>query len=96
MIGYPTPAGYRYCCTKDLVSKTKCHQDRLIYQKKDDGWPKVLDIYFENNDTVAYSWEEAITVDRTGMYYLWFVTCDEDLSAVTVNGSTEWKNPTGE
>lgn len=95
LIGHPTPSGYRYCCTKELVSKTKCHQDRLIYRKKDDGWPKVLDIYFENNDTIAYSWEEAITIDKTGMYYLWFVTCDEDLSAVTVNGATEWKNPTG-
>ena len=32
LIGYPTPAGYRYCCTKELVPKTKCFQDRLIYQ----------------------------------------------------------------
>jgi len=95
LIGHPTPAGYRYCCTKDLVSKTKCHQDRLIYQRKADGWPKVLDIYFENNATTAYAWEEAITIDKSGMYYLWFVTCDDDLSAVTVAGATEWKNPTG-
>ena len=29
-IGYPTPQGYRYCCTKELVSKTACHIDRLI------------------------------------------------------------------
>ena len=32
LIGYPTPTGYRYCCTKELVPKTKCFQDRLIYQ----------------------------------------------------------------
>lgn len=95
LIGHPTAAGTRYCCTKELVPKTKCHQDRLIYQKKADGWPKVLDIYFENNDTRAYSWEEAITVEKSGMYYLWFVTCDDDLAAVTVDGATEWKNPTG-
>ena len=95
LIGHATAAGTRYCCTKELVSKTKCHQDRLIYQKKADGWPKVLDIYFENNDTKAYSWEEAITVEKSGMYYLWFVTCDDDLAAVTVDGATEWKNPTG-
>lgn len=55
----------------------------------------MLDIYFENNDTKAYSWEEAITVEKSGMYYLWFVTCDDDLAAVTVDGATEWKNPTG-
>ena len=32
LIGYPTSTGYRYCCTKELVSKTKCFLDRLIYQ----------------------------------------------------------------
>ena len=121
LIGYPTPTGYRYCCTKELVPKTKCFQDRLIYQvlrfgghardpmqravrsehqnkmlqEKDNGWPKVLDIYFENNDTVAFSWEEAITIEETGMYYLWFVICDDELSAATVRGQTTWKNPTG-
>lgn len=64
-------------------------------QEKSDGWPKVLDIYFENNDTLAYSWEEAITIEETGMYYLWFVICDEDLASATVRGQTTWKNPTG-
>ncbi len=64
-------------------------------QEKDNGWPKVLDIYFENNDTVAFSWEEAITIEDTGMYYLWFVICDDELSAATVRGQTTWKNPTG-
>lgn len=29
------------------------------------------------------------------MYYLWFVICDEDLSAAVVRGQTTWKNPTG-
>ncbi len=55
----------------------------------------MLDIYFENNDTVAFSWEEAITIEDTGMYYLWFVICDDELSAATVRGQTTWKNPTG-
>ena len=67
----------------------------LCAQEKDNGWPKVLDIYFENNDTVAFSWEEAITIEETGMYYLWFVICDDELSAATVRGQTTWKNPTG-
>lgn len=30
-IGYPSPQGYRYCCVKELVPKTKCHLDRLIH-----------------------------------------------------------------
>lgn len=32
LIGYPTKDGHRYCCTKDLVSKTKCNLERLIVQ----------------------------------------------------------------
>ena len=32
LIGYPSAQGMRFCCTKELVSKTKCHQDRLIVQ----------------------------------------------------------------
>ena len=44
---------------------------------------------------MAFSWEEAITIEETGMYYLWFVICDAELSAATVSGSTIWKNPTG-
>jgi hypothetical protein len=94
-IGFPTPQGYRYCCDKEIAKKTKCYQDRLIYKEGKDGWPRVLDSYFENNDTVAYTWEEAITIEKTGMYYLWFVTCDEDLASVTVSGATTWKNPGG-
>ena len=64
-------------------------------QEKEDGWPKLLDIYFEDNQTIAYSFEEAITIEKTGMYYLWFVICDEYLSAATVRGQTTWKNPMG-
>jgi hypothetical protein len=64
-------------------------------QEKEDNWPKVLDIYFENNDTIAFSWEEAIVIEKTGMYYLWFVICDEELFGTTVQGQTTWKNPMG-
>jgi len=56
---------------------------------------QVLDIYFKDNETVAFSWEEAITIEETGLYYLWFVICDAELSAATVSGATIWKNPTG-
>lgn len=66
-----------------------------VVQEKSNGWPKVIDIDFENNNTLAYSWEEAITIEETGMYYLWFVICDEDLASATVRGQTTWKNPTG-
>lgn len=81
--------------------KSKCSRakvvdnERNVMQEKSNGWPKVIDIDFENNNTLAYSWEEAITIEETGMYYLWFVICDEDLASATVRGQTTWKNPTG-
>ena len=53
------------------------------------------DIDFEDNSTVAMPWDDVITVEKTGMYYLWFVICNPDLSGATVEGSTVWKNPTG-
>ena len=36
-IGQTTPQGYRYCCTKELVSKTACHIDRLIVKVRGDA-----------------------------------------------------------
>lgn len=93
-IGYPSPQGYRYCCVKELVPKTKCHLDRLIHREGADG-PQVIDIYFEHNQTVAKPQDRSIKIKDSGMYYLWFVNCDEDLSASTVAGSTVWKNPGG-
>ena len=39
--------------------------------------------------------DEAVTIESTGMYYLWFVICDPNLAGVTVSGQTTWKNPGG-
>jgi hypothetical protein len=70
-----------------LMSPVDCFCVPDCVQENQYGWPKVMDIYFENNDTKAYSWEEAITIEETGMYYLWFVICDEDLSSAMVRGT---------
>lgn len=64
-------------------------------QEGSDGWPQVIDIYFEHNQTVARPQDRSVKIRDTGMYYLWFVNCDEDLSASTVAGLTTWKNPGG-
>lgn len=71
------------------------HQPCLLLQEGSNGWPQVIDIYFEHNQTVARPIEHSITIKDSGMYYLWFVNCDEDLSAATVAGQTTWKNPGG-
>mmetsp|Transcript_1135 Transcript_1135/g.2014 ORF Transcript_1135/g.2014 Transcript_1135/m.2014 type:complete len:521 (-) Transcript_1135:1470-3032(-) len=98
-IGYTTADGMtrRYCCTKELVAKTRCYPGRLIVQPHagNEDWPWQTDIYFTDNDTVAYAVDEAVTITDTGMYYLWFVICDPNLAGVTISGQTTWKNPGG-
>jgi hypothetical protein len=42
LIGYPTKTGHRYCCAKDMVSKTKCSRDRLIYSVRSPVSPSQL------------------------------------------------------
>ena len=64
-------------------------------QEGNNGWPQVIDIDFEDNQTVAKPFEPSIPIQESGMYYLWFVHCDEELSAATVAGQTVWKNPGG-
>jgi len=45
-----------------------------------EDWPWQTDIYFSENQTVAYAVDEAVTIASTGMYYLWFVICDPNLA----------------
>lgn len=67
----------------------------MLLQEGNNGWPQVIDIDFEDNSTTAKPFERSIPIQESGMYYLWFVHCDEDLSAATVAGQTVWKNPGG-
>ncbi len=48
-IGYPTSQGYRYCCTKELVPKTKCSLERLIYHVSN----SMLEIFSDSQVTLA-------------------------------------------
>ena len=38
-----------------------------------ENWPWQTNIFFTANDTLAFAVEEAVTIEETGMYYLWFV-----------------------
>ena len=55
----------------------------------------VRNVYWWGNDTTARPWDSVLRVRKTGMYNLWFVICEEELAAATVEGATVWKNPTG-
>ena len=59
-------------------------------------WPWVTDAYFEGADQLeSRTVDDAVSIEETGMYYLWFVICDPKLAGTTVNGQTAWKNPSG-
>ena len=98
-IGHVMPDGRtrRFCCTPTLQAQTGCEADRLIVKEREDepGWPWVTEIFYEDNATVAYAVDDAVVIDSTGMYYLWFVVCDPNLAGVSIDGQTTWKNPTG-
>ena len=99
LIGYMRPNLNirQYCCTEDLVDKTRCQPNTLIVQQreKDSDWPIVMDIYFDGDSTVAYADDEVIAIEETGMYHLWFVNCDSRLTDLQITGRTIWKNPSG-
>ena len=58
--------------------------------------PLVIDVFFSGDDQYVRQLDEAIRIDRAGMYYLWFFACDAELGeSVSVTGRTTWKNPGG-
>ena len=61
-------------------------------QEQETGWPKVVDIYFEDNQTFAFPWEKAITIEEAGHYNLWFVTCDPELAGAQVQGNVTFRD----
>ena len=56
----------------------------------------MIDVFFSGDDQYVRQLDEAIRIDRAGMYYLWFFACDAELGeSVSVTGRTTWKNPGG-
>eukprot|EP00897_Mesotaenium_endlicherianum_P005253 jgi/Mesen1/4756/ME000242S03931 len=104
-VGYITPSGLRYfCCSQELVQRLSCKLGEVIVTPHSGDnqvscppcqWPRVFPIDFIGNDTVAEATGSEIRIDKTGMYYLWYVICDKNLADVSVSGATIWKNPGG-
>ena len=99
LIGYQPGGGSprRYCCDEALGPALNCTPGRLIVRRRSPGdeWPFHTDVVFEGNRTTAYAEDEAVTIDATGMYHLWFTACDQRLAGVGITGLTAWKNPGG-
>jgi hypothetical protein len=70
--------------------------EKKMVEVENVDWPWVTDAYFEGADQLeSRTVDDAVSIEETGMYYLWFVICDPKLAGTTVNGQTAWKNPSG-
>ncbi|CAL6317453.1 unnamed protein product [Bathycoccus prasinos] len=71
-------------------------KEKKMVEVENVDWPWVTDAYFEGkNELESRTVDDAVSIEETGMYYLWFVICDPKLAGTTVNGQTAWKNPSG-
>ncbi|XP_073034416.1 LOW QUALITY PROTEIN: uncharacterized protein [Primulina eburnea] len=86
------------CCTPDLAKLEDCKEGEVIrtLSATDNNWPVVFNVYFRGNSLSAHvKNNKEINIKKTGMYNLFFITCDSNLKGMRVTGKTEWKNPDG-
>jgi len=93
-------SGRKFCCDDDMVQRGVCARaGRAIVDRsaRSDGAaaPWTSEIWFDDDNVEARAFEEAMSVEVTGMYYVWFVVCDPEHAGVRVRGKTIWKNPDG-
>ncbi|GER30442.1 lung seven transmembrane receptor family protein [Striga asiatica] len=86
------------CCTPDLAKLEGCKQGEVIRtpSASDKNWPVVINVYFRGNMLSTHMKKsKEVNIKRTGMYNLFFITCDPKLKDMRVTGKTMWKNPSG-
>ncbi|KAK4424375.1 Transmembrane protein 87A [Sesamum alatum] len=86
------------CCTSDLAKLEGCKQGEVIRtpSANDKNWPVVLNVYFRGNMLSTHMKKnKEVNIKRTGMYNLFFITCDPQLKGMRVTGRTVWKSPGG-
>lgn len=85
------------CCTPDLAKTTSCKQGEVIRRPSalDLNWPIVLNTHFSGNFISAKMLNQKVNISKTGMYNLFFISCDPKLRGLTMSGKTVWKNPNG-
>jgi len=85
------------CCTPDLAKLEGCKQGEVIKIRSstDSNWPVVLNVKFKGNSLKTRMRSREIYISKTGMYNLFFISCDPKLKGLVMNGRTLWKNPDG-
>ncbi|MQM04653.1 hypothetical protein Taro_037456 [Colocasia esculenta] len=85
------------CCTPDLAKIEGCKLGEVLRSpsSSDLNWPIVLNTYFSGTYLSARMEPRDIYINKTGMYNLFFISCDPKLKGLKMSGKTLWKNPTG-
>ncbi|KAJ4966651.1 hypothetical protein NE237_018500 [Protea cynaroides] len=85
------------CCTPDLAKLEGCKQGEVIRRPSagDLDWPIVLNTQFSANYLSAQLDSKEVYITKTGMYNLFFISCDPSLKELVISGKTLWKNPDG-
>ncbi|KAJ7525425.1 hypothetical protein O6H91_17G050500 [Diphasiastrum complanatum] len=94
-IGGSSDSGHTaLCCTPDIATDFGCNEGEVILRSSD-GWPKSYSFHFKGNDTQVKTPIESAIITKSGLYTLYFATCDPQLKDLVMNGRTIWKNPSG-
>lgn len=85
------------CCTPDLAKLEGCKQGEVIRipSATDINWPIVLNVQFSGKSLSTSMSNSEVPITKTGMYNLFFISCDPKLKGLVMNGKTLWKNPDG-
>lgn len=95
--GSPYGGQRSICCTPDLAKLEGCKQGEVIRvpSATDINWPVVLNVHFRGNLLSTRMKSKEVYIRKTGMYNLFFISCDPKLKGMKVTGRTVWKNPDG-
>ncbi|KAJ0743875.1 putative transmembrane protein GPR107/GPR108 [Helianthus annuus] len=95
--GSPYGGQRSICCTPDLAKVEGCKQGEVIRipSAKDPSWPVTVNVYFRGKSLTAQLRTTEAYIKKTGMYNLFFISCDPNLKGMTLTGQTSWKNPDG-
>ncbi|MCO5562202.1 hypothetical protein L7F22_015828 [Adiantum nelumboides] len=85
------------CCTSDLAKSEGCKEGQVIIRSSpaEPNWPFTINVNFDRDMLEALMPTENVNISKTGFYSVFFAFCDPQLTGLTIEGTTIWKNPTG-
>ncbi|KAK3444800.1 hypothetical protein EUGRSUZ_A00763, partial [Eucalyptus grandis] len=85
------------CWTPQLAEEKACRLSQVIIQRNLDNpkWPRCITTSSAGRNQEAKMESVTVEIDKTGMYYLYFMFCDPYLKGTIIKGRTVWRNPSG-